>query len=323
MRLSWIVVGLAALASPAAATDLNLSVEAGGGNAITVGPGDSVSWSVVGELGDSANEGLAFFVLDVQFDGGGLSAADSPSSSPMTSFDSPDGLTNPAGFGGTLDGGDLIQVGGAQNTINNSFAAVPVGAVTTGVAQPGFAEALVSGTLTAPIDPGTYTLSVTNVMANVIRQGEIGVPFWAVDAADIGAVTNLTVEVSAFSVDVPTASIGGLGSQTMFLDAGDANAGRTYYILGTFSGTDPGITLANGTNIPLNYDEYFQLLVDLPNAIIAPQTGTLDFEGKATAVFTLPPGTPAILNGITFQHAYLLLSPKNFASNVVDVTLVP
>lgn len=323
VRLLWTLVAGALLALPAVASDLNLSVEAGGGNSISVGPGDSVNWSVLGELSDAAHQGLAFFTLDLEFDGGPLAQASAPSSAPMTSFNTPLGLTNPAGFGGTQQAGNLVQVGGAQNTINNSFASAPIGSVTTGVALPGSPQVLVSGNLTAPTTPGTYTLSVDNAMANVVRSGEIGIPFWAVDAAGIGTVTNLTVEVVALSVNVATASIAGLGSQVMSLDAGEANAGRSYYIVGSITGTVPGITLASGLHVPLNFGPYFQLLVDFPNTIIFPQTGVLNASGQATASFTVPPGTPTSLIGVTFQHAFLLLNPRDFVSNVTDLTLVP
>lgn len=322
MRPARILIACAALAPWAAASDLNLSVESGGANSIVVAPGDSVSWSVVGELNDGLNEGLAFFVCDVSFTGGALSQADSPSAAPMTSFDTPLGLTNPTGFGGSVDDGDLVQVGGAQNTINNTFASVPVGAVVTDVAAPGMPEALVTGTLTAPVTPGTYTLSLGNVMANVIRQGEVGVPFWGVDEAGVGTVSDLTIHVEAFSVDVESASIAGLGQQQMFLDAGDANAFRSYYILGSVTGTSPGTPLGF-ISIPLNAGPYFFLLIDLPNILIFPQIGTLNASGQATAVFSIPPGTPTSLIGVTLQHAYVLLSPKDFVSNVVDLTLDP
>ena len=323
MRSSWIFVFGALLATPAAATDLNLSVEAGGANSVVVAPGDSVSWSVVGELSDAANEGLAFFVFDMSFNGGALTQGDAPVGAPMTSFDTPNGLTNPAGYGGTLSGGDLIQVGGAQNTINNAFAAVPIGSVTTGVAQPGFPEVLVSGTLTAPIAPGTYTLKTLNVMVNTIKSGEIGVPFWAVEEAGVGSCDNLTIEVVAMTANVGNVSLGGLGSQILSLDAGDVNAGRGYFILGSVTGTTPGITVASGTNIPLNADDYFFLLVDNPNTFISNQMSTLDGLGQATATISVPGSTPPILIGMTFDHAFVTLGPIDFASNSVSLTLVP
>lgn len=323
MRPGRILCSLVALAAPALATDLNLSVQVGGSNSVVVGPGASVGWSVVGELDDAANEGLAFFLFDVSFDGGDLTQAASPSGAPMTSFDMPLGLTNPAGYGGTVQDGDLIQVGGAQNTINNSFAAAPNGAVTPGVCQPGFPEELVAGTLTAPSVPGVYTLSVTNVMANVISQGETGIPFWRVDAAGVGSVDDLTIEVKALTTNVASASIAGLGQQTLFLDAGTDNAFRQYFLLGTFTGQLPGITLGNGLHIPLNLDAYFFLLVDFPNLLIAPQIGTLNAAGQAVATYSIPPGTPPELVGITLEHAFVLLNPKDFASNAEPLLLTP
>ena len=47
----------------------------------------------------------------------------------------PAGVNNPQGFGGVPGPGGLLQVGGGQNTLNNSFGPYPVGAVTTGVAD--------------------------------------------------------------------------------------------------------------------------------------------------------------------------------------------
>src|SRR5690606_1024893 len=92
--------------------------------------------------------------------------------------------------------GDLLQVGGAMNTIKNFFAPTPSGTVVTDVAAPGSPEVLASGTVDAPATPGTYVLSVSNVVANVIRQGEDGSgPFWVVEAAGVGGIDFLTIQV--------------------------------------------------------------------------------------------------------------------------------
>lgn len=325
-RLSPAVAAFAAgalLALPVAASDLDLSVESAGTNTITVGPGDAVSWSVVGELSDASNEGLAMFAFDLSFDGGDLVQGTTPVAAPMDNFAVPLGLNNPAGFGGTLVDGDLVQVGGAQNTIKNAFAAYPIGNVITGLAQPGLPETLATGTLTAPLDPGTYTLKLDSALANVIRENDTGNPFWAVDGADIGTVTDLTVEVVALTGDVESVSIAGLETQVLSLDAGLANAGRDYLILGTFTGTDPGITLGTGVNIPVNFDFYTTLTIDLPGVFVTNGLGTLDGFGEATAAFTVFPGTPAAAAGITLHHAFLLLNPKDYASNAVPLLLAP
>lgn len=194
----------AASAAPAFATNLNLRLESGGLTFITVAPGAPVSWALVGQLSDNANEGLALFSVDLQWSGGPLSPAAAPTTNPMLNFARPAGLNNPAGFGGTPSAGKLLQVGGAQNTINSSFAPYPIGTVITGVAWPGQPVALATGQLTAPLTPGTYSMSPSNVVANVIRQGETGDPFWRVDRAAPGNMTFLIVQVQV-TADAPQA----------------------------------------------------------------------------------------------------------------------
>jgi hypothetical protein len=191
----------AACAAPAFATNLNLRVQSGGTSSITVPPGTPVPWSLVGELSDNLNEGLALFAVDLSWSGGTLPAAANPTTSPMLNFARPAGVNNPAGFGGTPSAGMLLQVGGAQNTINSSFAPYPIGTVITGVAWPGQAVALATGQVTAPAQPGTYTLSPSNVVANVIKQGETGTPFWRVEKATPGSMTFLIVQVSSTAGD--------------------------------------------------------------------------------------------------------------------------
>jgi hypothetical protein len=186
-----------AAAMPAAATNLNLTIQSGGQGTVTVPPGANVPYNVVGVLSDAASDGLAGFSVDLSFSGGPLAMANEPSSAPMLSFDKPAGLTNPAGFGGTVVAGKLVQVGGAQNTIANVFAPYPNGNVVVDVAQLGQAVTLVAGQLTAPVTPGTYTLSMSAVAATVIQQGATGVPFWRVEKALPGTLTPLTVIVSS------------------------------------------------------------------------------------------------------------------------------
>ena len=194
--VSYAVGILLVAAVPARATNLNLSVQSGGSNVVVVTPGTNVSYSVVGVLSDAASDGLAAFSLNLGFSGGPLAQAAAPSAPPMDSFNRPKGLTNPAGFGGTVVAGVLVQVGGAQNTIKNVFAPFPNGTVVTGVAQPGLPVSLVNGNLTAPNPVGTYTLVPSSVAANVIQTGQNGIPFWRVDKALPGTITPLTVIVT-------------------------------------------------------------------------------------------------------------------------------
>ena len=190
------------VAAPALASSLHLRLESGGSTSITVAPGATVTWTAVGTLSDDANEGLALFSVDLNWSGGPLPPAATPTTNPMLNFARPAGVNNPAGFGGTPSAGMLRQVGGAQNTINSAFAPYPIGSVITGVAWPSQPAALATGQLTAPLVPGFYSLTASNLVANVIRQGETGDPFWRVERTTPGNMTFLIVQVAA---DAPSA----------------------------------------------------------------------------------------------------------------------
>jgi CxxC motif-containing protein (DUF1111 family) len=185
------------LVSVAHATDLNLDIQAGGSNTISVGPGQVVSYTVSGVLSDGASQGLAMFSFDLEFSGGALPPAQTPTTDPIARFVTPMGFSNPSGFGGTPLDGVLRQVGGAQNTIQNTLATIPIGAVLTNVAQPNAPVVLARGVLSAPNVPGNYTLSASGLFANVIRQGETGTPFWRVDPCGAGSQHSLTLHVAA------------------------------------------------------------------------------------------------------------------------------
>jgi len=191
---------LAAAGDPVArATNLTLSIRSDGFSGIFVDPGDSVHYEVFGDLTDSNNEGLAGFVFDLCFEGGSLIPVDTPSSVPMVRFTIPDGVTNPAGFGGSVIGDCLVQIGGAQNTIKNTgpVPSYPIGIVIPGVAQT--PTVLATGTLVAPTTPGTYQLKAANLSATVIRDNESGTPFWAADVAPAGTISYLNVVVRVCS----------------------------------------------------------------------------------------------------------------------------
>lgn len=133
------------------------------------------------------------------------------------------------------------------------------------------------------------------------------------------AAAPLSQDVSAIS-----ATTG--GQATMSLDAGVAHAGETYLVLGSLTGTSPGVPLAPGLVLPLVGDAYTQILFALPNTLIAPSLGALDAAGKATATFTLPAGVVALVAPLTLHHAYVVFGTYGapvFASNAVDLTIDP
>ena len=176
-RFAGVLAAVGLAAASVYGTDLNVSVRSEGSNTVTVAPGAIVVYEVSGILSDSLNEGLALVLFDLSFSAGDLTPGDAPVAPPMNNFARILGITNPAGFGGTVIGGDLIQVCGAQNTIKNTAANAefPVGSVIVDLAQSQLV--LITGSLTAPITPGEYTLALTNLTSTVIIAGEDGVPF--------------------------------------------------------------------------------------------------------------------------------------------------
>ncbi len=204
--LAMVAAGL--VASAASASNIDIRVQKlGGGGVVNVRVGGTVEYQIVGELTDNVNEGLALIGLSLDFTGGDIGeAADEPAANPMLNFDIPAGITNPAGYGGTMIGGDLVQIGGAQNTIKNvDTAPFPTGTVITGVAALGSPVIIATGSFVLPgtAVPGSYQLSAFDVFANVIKDGETGEVFWATEAAGVGAMTSLTVNVG----DVCTAAV--------------------------------------------------------------------------------------------------------------------
>ncbi len=321
-----VAVSLALLAPAVLASDLNVSVESGGSNTVTVNPGTTVNYTVVGELSDLLNEGLAGVSLDLKFTGGDLTQADAPTSGNMLNFTDDLGLSNPAGYGGTVINGDLIQIGGMQNTFKNSFTTKLSGGVVTGVAWNGSPEVLVTGTLTAPFTPGTYSLQAVNVLANVIVQGEDGTgEFWAVELAGEGQIDNLVINVAeVLSADVSSVSLLAGGDQNWTLDAGLANGGRNYWVFGSFGGTSPG-TPFGLVALPLNTpDAWFNFTLTHPNMPpLVDSFGTLSGTGTANAKISIPPASNPGLAGLTVNHAYLLGPTIDFSSNPVSLTFLP
>ena len=54
---------------------------------------------------------------------------------------------------------------------------------------------LVTGSVVTPVDPGTYTLSLTNLRATVLVGDDQATGYWMVEPAGVGTITNLTIEV--------------------------------------------------------------------------------------------------------------------------------
>lgn len=322
MNRVWLTgVVLASWIASAQASDLNVRVQSNGGPLARVAPGATVLYTIDGELSDNASAGLALFSVDLSFTGGPLIPAGVPTAAPMDAFNTPKGFVNPAGFGGTPIGGILRQIGGGQNTIKNTLPGPPNGTVILNVAQAGSPVTLAAGTVTAPYVVGTYSLVPSNVLANVIQAGQgANPPFWKVDPAGNGAALPLTIDVKAVRPTRTTVSPSNSETVNLVISAGPANAGRTYKMVGCWSGTAPGLPLPGGLTLPLNNDRYLEYTTAFVNGpILQNSQGVLDANGRA--VVTFRPTSRFV--GLTVSHAFYLLGPTNFVSEAESVLVVP
>jgi len=153
-------------------------------------------------------------------------------------------------------------------------------------------------------------LDGSRVLASAFKGGT-GV----VEAFDIGSLYHSDVMLS----------LAGGGTQELFLRGPLWTAGDFYFLLGSASGTTPGIPLAPGFDLPLLFDAYTDLTLSLAIPI-AGQFGVLDANGFANAAFNLPAGANASLAGFVLHHAYLTIDLTTFdvfASSAARIELVP
>jgi hypothetical protein len=201
MKKAFLIAACAVLMTGVAANAASLTMSITG--SATTPPGSEYSFQITAELG-AGSDGLALIGVDLAADGVTLAPL-TPGAS-MSSFVRDDGLTNPAGYGGTESGGALLQIGGGQNTIGYSTddpaypnPSYPIGDVVLGIGDEA-SVVIAEGTVTAPETPGAmFTLTISNAFANTIDEGQTEAPY-AVSAVDEpitytnGGVLEVTVE---------------------------------------------------------------------------------------------------------------------------------
>ena len=117
------------------------------------------------------------------------------------------------------------------------------------------------------------------------------------------------------------------GAQQLALQPGAAFAGHLHLLLGSASGTLPGVVVG-GVTLPLNPDAYLLFVLQSPGAPpLSGAVGNIDAAGTAQAAFSLPAGSPPFLAGLGLHHAYLLFDPvalaPSLASNPEPLLLTP
>ena len=176
------------------------------------------------------------------------------------------------------------------------------------------------------LDPAGVRAALTGTASQALAP-DTDVGFGLIDAR--AAIQSATATGGCEPLLASTAeiTIADGGTQDFLLDAGPANAGATYVLLGGVSGTAPGTPLDGQLVLPLNSDAYTTFALQNPNAPpLTGNFGALDPGGRAQASFSYPAGVSPGLAGTTVHHAYLLLDftgfQTSFVSNAVDVALL-
>jgi len=112
------------------------------------------------------------------------------------------------------------------------------------------------------------------------------------------------------------------GQHELVIDVGSGHAAESYWLLGSATGTVPGMSVG-GLPLPLNSDPYLSLTALLPNTFIASSLGTLDDDGRAVALLTIPSGLDPILSGLVLNHAAVVFAGAGPSSTTTTTNAVP
>lgn len=146
----------------------------------------------------------------------------------------------------------------------------------------------------------------------------------------IDFITDFTLSKLSLEADVVEAPLAGGASVQFTLNAGPASAGDTYLLMGSMSGTDPGLPVGAAL-LPLNVpDPWFGFtLMNAGTAVLPGSLGVLDAAGRGTAALVLPPLNDPWLAGLQVHHAFMAFDLTSgslvptMASNAVPLTLSP
>jgi len=127
-----------------------------------------------------------------------------------------------------------------------------------------------------------------------------------------------------FFTDMDQISVATGGTVSFTINIGPNLGGHNYLILGSVSGTSPGINLSGGIHLPINWDIFTDFTVGLAGSVFLPGSlGNLDAFGSAAAQLIIPPQDPG-LAGLVMDFAVLTMNgPPTFGTNATRVSLVP
>jgi hypothetical protein len=140
-----------------------------------------------------------------------------------------------------------------------------------------------------------------------------GVADLAIGSAEdgLGSVFVFSGTPAMLRVDAQRVSAAQGGAVTYDLEAGAGNGGKLYWLLGSSSGTSPGLPLSGGLTLPLNPDGYFLAAIQGVNQTpFEGFAGLLDGWGIGRATLNLGPGLATPFVGLTLDHAALVVGAQ-------------
>ncbi|MBI5853068.1 MAG: DUF1028 domain-containing protein [Planctomycetes bacterium] len=196
------------------------------------------------------------------------------------------------------------------------------GAIVTVVVDPSSTTNPTVGAVTDHGD-GSYSFPVT-------AGTRFGQAFFAIDVDEgrgrrrLGPLTQIAISQNRLWTDRTTLSATSGGRvQFGIQPQGFFTADRWWVLLGSMSGTTPGIRIPPVVLLPLNADPFFEATaVAAFNGTMPSLLGRTSPTGFANTSLTFPPGAWSIPLGTNLSFAYTLFDPVTFASNPVTIRIV-
>lgn len=207
---------------------------------LVVNPGDPIDWQILCELDGADSLGLTAFVGSLIADGSNpgqiLLSPATATPSEMIGFDRPLGITNPppGGYSGTPVSGNLLEIGGSQNTFGVPLA-TGLGedtVVDEGVATSPGGQTIAEGVFSAPTVDGSYLLRLDRVFVNALSNNA------GFDSYVQSAEVMFVQSEIAFEVE------GGCNAADVAVPFGVLNFDDTLAFLTAFGAMDPSADLA-------------------------------------------------------------------------------
>src|SRR5262245_29827861 len=154
----------------------------------------------------------------------------------------------------------------------------------------GGGNVLLDLTINASTGGSGATLDAVNVAADPVSRAynstDPASPTVSTPPSTLGLVTRFDLVPAGAPLAVSETAISAAtgGSTGFYLQAGPANAGRSYLVVGGTSGSSPGTTLPGGIVVPVNADATTTALLQAANTAALPNVfGNLDAGGRAVA----------------------------------------